>query len=167
MVHKEYSIKQYYLADTETTQQIGQRLANHWLQTLSNDRPRVWYLAGDLGAGKTTFSQAFIKTLMQDATLRVKSPTYTLIESYESDKADYRVLHADLYRLVEAEELEYLGFRDLEMQADVLLIEWPSKGKGFLPKADIILDLSISDTGRYLNIKTFDSCMQNWLARFD
>jgi tRNA threonylcarbamoyladenosine biosynthesis protein TsaE len=167
MVHKQYSIKQYYIADTETMQLIGQHLANNWLQMLSEDRPRVWYLTGELGAGKTTFSQAFIKTLMQDATLRVKSPTYTLVESYESDPAACRVLHADLYRLVEPEELEYLGFRDLEMQADVLLIEWPSKGQGFLPKADVILDLSMANTGRYLTIKTFECCLSDGLACFE
>lgn len=165
MVHDAYSSKQYYLADTETTQAIGCTLAKHWLAADASQRPRVWYLLGDLGAGKTTFSQAFIRTLMQDPNLRVKSPTYTLLENYQSAAAN--VLHADLYRLVEAEELEYLGFRDMDNQADVLLIEWPSKADRLLPKADVIIELSFTESGRYMLIKTPESAVQAWLAGLD
>ena len=154
------------MVDAENTLALAEALARHWQICNDDIKPRTWYLEGDLGAGKTTFSQAFIKTLMRDATLRVKSPTYTLIESYESDTADCRVLHADLYRLVEAEELEYLGYRDLEMHADIVLVEWPDKALGILQQADIVLALSILEHGRYLTISTSSPAVKIWLAGF-
>lgn len=164
MVHNAYLNKEYHLADTENTFAIGKALAEHWMATLPENAPRIWYLVGDLGAGKTTLSQAFIKTLMQAPNLRVKSPTYTLIEHYES--ADYQLVHADLYRLAEAEELDYLGFRDLEAQADIMLIEWPSNACGCLPAADMSVTLCSLDIGRKLTLSAGDSAMERWLQAF-
>ncbi|SFR59087.1 tRNA (adenosine(37)-N6)-threonylcarbamoyltransferase complex ATPase subunit type 1 TsaE [Thiomicrospira sp. ALE5] len=164
MFHNAYTTKQCYLADKDATDSFAQNLAEYWLQSPVHTRPKVWYLQGDLGAGKTSFSQAFIRGLLKDPTLRVKSPTYTLLESYATEVC--YVLHADLYRLVEAEELEYLGFRDFEQQADVILLEWPSKAGGLLPVPDIILDLSIHETGRYISLQSIKMPMQLWLSGF-
>jgi tRNA threonylcarbamoyladenosine biosynthesis protein TsaE len=163
MVHNNYFSKEYLLIDAENTQAIASALATYWQANNDSIKPRIWYLEGDLGAGKTTFSQAFIKTLMQDYQLRVKSPTYTLVEQYESSQGSCRVLHADLYRLCEPEELEYLGFRDLEAQADVVLLEWPSKAAGLLPQADLILALRIVDTSRYLKVVACSPEAADWL----
>lgn len=97
----------------------------------------VIYLDGTLGMGKTTLSRALIQSL--GWTDRVKSPTYTLFEQY--DLAETQVYHFDLYRLADPEELEFLGLRDLDDQHSIWLIEWPEKGEGFLPEADIRLRL--------------------------
>ena len=94
------------------------------------------FLRGDLGAGKTTFSRAFLRRL--GVTGPVRSPTYTLIEPY--DLPDRRVLHLDLYRLAAPDELDDLGLRD-EFDQALLLIEWPERGVGELPAADLLIQI--------------------------
>ncbi|MEO0384613.1 MAG: tRNA (adenosine(37)-N6)-threonylcarbamoyltransferase complex ATPase subunit type 1 TsaE [Pseudomonadota bacterium] len=90
-------------------------------------------LEGDLGAGKTTFARAFIRTLAKDPGLEVPSPTYTLVQRY--DEADPPVLHADLYRLSDPSEMTELGLDDADDPA-VRLIEWPTQaGEGAFPGA--------------------------------
>lgn len=98
----------------------------------------VIYLQGTLGMGKTTLSRALVQGLGWQG--RVKSPTYTLFEEYSL--ADTQVLHFDLYRLADAEELEFMGIRDLDAESSIWLVEWPDKGAGFLPPADILLTLT-------------------------
>lgn len=93
-------------------------------------------LEGDLGAGKTAFSQGFIQALLPNA--RVKSPTFSLIESYPLDQLTLH--HLDLYRLQDPEELEYLGLRDLFWHS-ICLIEWASRGEGWLPVADCAIQI--------------------------
>lgn len=94
------------------------------------------FLQGGLGAGKTTFSRAFLRQM--GVTGPVRSPTYTLIEPY--DLYARRVLHLDLYRLAVPEELDDLGLRD-EFDQALLLIEWPERGAGELPAADLLIQL--------------------------
>lgn len=96
------------------------------------------YLSGDLGAGKTTFSKYFLKAL--GITETVKSPTYTIIESYETP--ELVVDHIDLYRIYE-EDLYDLGF--LENDQGMWLIEWPEKGGESLPEPDLLLVLERKD----------------------
>lgn len=107
----------------------------------------VVYLLGDLGAGKTTFCQF----LLQQAGVkeRVKSPTYTLYETYAVDGRTY--VHMDLYRLADPEELYFLGIEELPDDA-VLLVEWPDKGRGVLPEANWVLEFSNQVTDRKLNV---------------
>ena len=76
----------------------------------------------------------------------VRSPTYTIIESYQL--AAHRVHHLDLYRLADAEELEYIGGRDLFSEPAVTLIEWPERGQGWLPTADIAIRIEIQGQDR-------------------
>jgi len=99
----------------------------------------VIYLEGDLGTGKTFFSQALIAAL--GFTGKVLSPTYSLVNSYPVSTPLTRLHHFDLYRLTSPEELEYIGIRDYCNQDDVCLIEWPSKGVGIIPPASITITL--------------------------
>ena len=108
--------------------------------------PLVLYLRGDLGAGKTTFARAYIHALGYEG--YVKSPSYGLLETYET--GGRKVLHLDLYRIEDPEELEYLALRDLFDDRTVLLIEWPERGAGHLPEADLTLEFGESEAGRYI-----------------
>jgi N-acetylmuramate 1-kinase len=87
-------------------------------------------LSGDLGAGKTTFARALIRTLAGDDGIEVPSPTFTLVQIYELPR--FTLVHADLYRVTSAAELAELGFDDLPDGA-VVLMEWPDRAAGCLP----------------------------------
>ncbi|MBE0494286.1 MAG: tRNA (adenosine(37)-N6)-threonylcarbamoyltransferase complex ATPase subunit type 1 TsaE [Thiomicrospira sp.] len=148
-MHNPYSSKKWPLPDESRTALFAQTLAK-LCETLEAATPGlVVYLQGDLGAGKTSFSRAFIQTFLPGQ--RVKSPTYTLVETYATPV--FTLYHFDLYRLCEAEELEYIGIRDLLVPPFMALIEWPSKGQGVLPKADLIMSLTRLGEGRELSLQ--------------
>ncbi len=107
--------------------------------------PLIIYLQGDLGSGKTTFARGFINKLGHSG--KVKSPTFTLVESYDLEQA--RLYHFDLYRLKDPLELEYIGIRDLTWESDVIcLIEWPERGGSELPEADLVIRLEYQGDSR-------------------
>ncbi|MEO7916503.1 MAG: tRNA (adenosine(37)-N6)-threonylcarbamoyltransferase complex ATPase subunit type 1 TsaE [Dokdonella sp.] len=101
-------------------------------------RGLVIHLHGELGAGKTTFARALLKALGVGE--RIKSPTYSLIESYQVD--DTSAHHLDLYRLADPEEVEWLGLPDLADPDALILIEWPERGGQRVPQADLTVALS-------------------------
>lgn len=106
--------------------------------------PCILFLKGDLGAGKTTLARGFLRE--KGYTGPVRSPTYTLVEPYPL--AHETVYHLDLYRLADAEELEYLGLRDMLQAQNILLIEWPEQGRGWLPTADLEVQIQHAADGR-------------------
>jgi len=106
------------------------------------------FLNGDLGAGKTTLVRGLLRSLGYEGT--VKSPTYTLVEPYVINSR--HIFHFDLYRLADPEELEYIGGRDYWNSEALCLVEWPEKAEGYLPEADIILNLEYLDEGRDIEI---------------
>ena len=134
---------QFYAKDEAAMLEFGQVLFN------AMQAQGVVFLQGDLGLGKTTLCRGVIWAAGHKGA--VKSPTYTLVEPYEF--ASSIIYHFDLYRLADPEELEYLGIRDYFSSGMLSLIEWPDKGKGCLPVADIEIELSIKELGRLLTYR--------------
>ena len=126
------------LNDCAATERLGARLAAALTPGC------ILYLQGDLGAGKTTLVRGLLRALGHAGT--VKSPTYTLVEPYQINA--WRLFHWDLYRLADPEELEFLGLRDQLDGEAALLIEWPERGLGELPAADLVISLGYAGTGR-------------------
>ena len=126
--------------DEAATLALGCALGERW------PRGGIITLAGDLGAGKTTFCRGLLRALGWQG--HVKSPTFTLVEPYESGDLALPVYHFDLYRLAHPEELEYAGAMDYFQDTSLCLIEWPEKGQDFLPQADFALNLSVAGRGR-------------------
>ena len=127
------------LLETEDdTQRLGELIARYL------DAPLICFLEGDLGVGKTRITRAIIQSLGYQG--NVKSPTYTLVEPYQLEHL--KVYHFDLYRLSDPEELDFLGIRDYFDDESVSFIEWPSKGKGWLAVADIVITLAFKQQGR-------------------
>jgi tRNA threonylcarbamoyladenosine biosynthesis protein TsaE len=130
--------------DEQAMQELGRQLAR------TAGRPGVVYLEGELGTGKTTLVRSLLRGLGYAG--KVKSPTYTLVEPYSL--GDLTVYHLDLYRLTDPEELEWLGIRDLDTAADLLVVEWPDHGAGLLPPADLVISIEYQGAGRLLYMQT-------------
>ena len=141
--------KTLVLPDEAATLRLGTALAA-WMR---GRRGGVVTLRGDLGAGKTTLARACLRAL--GATGAVKSPTYTLVEPY--DLGGLRILHMDLYRLSEPEELYGLGVFDEPPSSAWWLVEWPEKGGALLPPATLELELRTAGQGRQALLRAMDS----------
>ena len=108
-------------------------------------------LIGNLGAGKTTFVRGLIQELGFDEF--VKSPTFTIVESYESD--NLKIFHFDLYRIEDDKELQAIGVEDyLTEENAITWVEWPEKSKRYFNNPDYIIELNHCDNDekRLINI---------------
>lgn len=103
-------------------------------------------LEGELGAGKSTLARALLRAMGHDGA--VPSPTYTLIEPYEI--AGTSVYHVDLYRVVDEEELRFLGWTELD--DGLRLVEWPDRAPGLAATADLRISLSYDGDGRSIEV---------------
>jgi tRNA threonylcarbamoyladenosine biosynthesis protein TsaE len=123
------------------TQALAQKLADLPLTG------SVW-LAGDLGAGKTTLTRYWLQALGHKGA--VKSPTYTLVEPYsitQDDGSIKPVYHADLYRLQDPEELSFIGFDEyLDEPNALVIIEWARRADNYLPQPTVFIDMTQSDS---------------------
>jgi len=126
------------------TRDFAQKLA---ICAQSIDQAIVIYLEGDLGAGKTTFARGFIQHFGFD---RVKSPTYSLVESYTNDTIN--IHHFDCYRLSDPEELEYIGIREYSAPGHIQLIEWANLAEGIISPADLVISITGEDNSRNLTL---------------
>jgi tRNA threonylcarbamoyladenosine biosynthesis protein TsaE len=138
------NIENIDLPDAEATERAGSALARcpelRALQQL--------HLQGELGAGKTTLVRGLLRGLGHSGSVR--SPTYTLLEPYEFPGLS--VLHFDLYRLADPDELEYLGVREQSGEGSLWLVEWPDRGSGWLPAPDLVVTLVVEGDGRRLRL---------------
>jgi tRNA threonylcarbamoyladenosine biosynthesis protein TsaE len=131
------------LKDEAETEAFGAELLQ-WLP-----KKCLIFLRGQLGAGKTTLVRGFLRAAGYRG--KVKSPTFTLVEEYTLDGR--KVLHFDLYRLADPEELEWIGIRDYLAEQAICFIEWPEMGRGFLPEPDVVIELTAHGEGRQLCIE--------------
>ena len=144
-----------FLADADATETLAQALARS-----APPRAVVW-LQGDLGAGKSTLARAWLRALGVQCAIR--SPTYTLVERYPLP-AGGEAAHLDLYRLAEAGELDFLGLDDLMADATLWLVEWPERGAGALPPADLHVALVQDGPGRLARLSATTPAGRDWLA---
>ena len=120
----------------------------------------VIHLHGDLGAGKTTFARALLRALGVGE--RVKSPTYSLIESYAV--GDLAAHHLDLYRIADPGELEWLGLADLTTGKHLIVIEWPERAGNAAPRPDLVLHLAHAGARRALQLEARSARGRQWLS---
>ncbi len=117
----------------------------HTFKKNNTDRAVVVGLSGDLGAGKTTFSQAIARELGIEEV--VNSPTFAIQKTYITADSDFpRFIHIDAYRIEEEKEMEVLKFIELLVDSgNLLFIEWPSKIANLLPASTIFLEFETID----------------------
>ena len=127
------------LPDEAATERLGAALA-------ARLKPRdVVALEGGLGAGKTTLARAILRAAAQEPTLIVPSPTFTLVEVYETGRGNF--WHFDLYRLEEPEQVFELGWEEARIDG-VALVEWPERLGVLLPRERLTINLSVAGDGR-------------------
>ena len=138
------------LANETETLELGKQLANKLPEK------GIVFLHGTLGAGKTTLVRGILRALGHQGS--TKSPTYTIVEPYlvpSKGMNPRKIYHFDLYRLSEAEELEYMGIRDYLDENALCFIEWPENGSGFLPEPDFEILLNYSGEMRQVEVRGF------------
>ncbi len=145
----------FKLTDEAATWRLAREVAD------ALDGGLVLYLEGDLGAGKTTFARALLRALGVDE--RIKSPTYSLVESYPLPRG--RAWHLDLYRIAGAGELEWLGLDALDEPDALVLVEWPGNGAGALPQPDVVLRLAHAGSGREAALEAHSRRGEGVIAR--
>lgn len=146
---------QLFLADPAATAALGAGLA------ATMPHKAVVFLAGDLGAGKSSLARSMLRSLGVAGAIR--SPTYTLVERY--CLGDGEAAHMDLYRIAHAEELEFLGLQEISSEARLLLVEWPERAGGALPVADLELHLAVAGDGRTIELRENTVAGLAWLNK--
>jgi tRNA threonylcarbamoyladenosine biosynthesis protein TsaE len=146
------------LPDEAATRRVGEALART-LPDVSRESLLVG-LSGELGSGKTTLARGLLRALGVQGTVR--SPTFTLVEPYETSRGI--VHHLDLYRLEPGPgTLEGIGYRDLRAQPGLVLVEWPERAAGALGTADLQLQMALEGPGRRISLAAAGESGRSWL----
>jgi tRNA threonylcarbamoyladenosine biosynthesis protein TsaE len=139
-----------HLADEQATIALGEKLA-------TRARPGdVLLLEGSLGAGKSTLARAFIRAAVGDPKLTVPSPTFTLVQAYETPAGE-EIWHFDLWRLSGPEGLTELGWDETEQK--IVLVEWPDRLGPLTPPQALRVTLSHDGAARVIDL----TGEQRWL----
>jgi|ERR1700690_12008 len=151
-------VRRWHLPDPEATERLGALLASAcpW----DTPGPRLAYLSGQLGTGKTTLVAALLHALGVEGPVR--SPSYALLELYPLVQG--LAVHADCYRLGGAQDIEALGLRDYFSDRHLVLIEWPEQAGGALPQPDLALELTVEAGGRNCQGVAHTRAGARWLA---
>jgi tRNA threonylcarbamoyladenosine biosynthesis protein TsaE len=157
----------FALPDSAATEALGAALARAFLAASAAGGAAgaaagaVVHLRGDLGSGKTTCARALLHALGVTGTVR--SPTYTLVDTYSTP--DFNCVHVDLYRIRSSGEVEELGLRDLTGPGYLMLIEWPEKGGAAVPPADLDLQLTYVGEARAASARAASPIGRSWLSK--
>ena len=152
-----------FLPTPEDTDRLGLLLA----QSLLANRQAITQLGlnirleGDLGAGKTSLTRATLRALGVSG--RIKSPTFTLLETYPID-SEIEVFHFDFYRFETPEDLLDAGFRDNFGPGHITFCEWSEKAGECLPPADLTIELEPHDDGRSVQLSASSDLGVNVLS---
>ncbi len=151
----------WYLHTAADTARLGAALARTcpWEQA----GPRLVFLSGGLGAGKTTIAAAMLENLGIEEPAR--SPSYTLIETYAVRAGT--AIHIDCYRLSAPREIEQLGLRDYFTAGTLWLVEWPEHAAGALPAPDLTLRLALAGEGRSAVLEAGTAIGERWRERVE
>lgn len=160
-VHADAGVASGRLITEAETVALAQTVAQAVAQSLAaGDGPFWLALDGQLGAGKSFFARALLRAYGVEGIIR--SPTYTLIEPYQCQLGC--VLHLDLYRLADPEEVIYLGLQEQAQEAALVMVEWPEKAAGFLETFDATLRLKVLPDTREWQLTAHSLAGQRLLA---
>ena len=109
------------------------------------------FLTGQLGSGKTVFCRGYLRGAGYKG--RVKSPTFTIVESYAM--LGFDVHHFDFYRIEDSTELDFIGLDQYFDDVSDVLVEWPSKGEGVLPSADLLIEVAVGAEPHLRELKMY------------
>lgn len=132
------------IASAQAMEALGAEVA------ASLQAPAVVYLRGELGTGKTTLVRGALRALGHQGP--VKSPTFTLVESYNFPQLE--VHHFDLYRISDPEELQCIGMREYFQKTAICFIEWPEKGNTGIPAATLEIQIQHHGDDRHVEISS-------------
>lgn len=158
-----------YLPDEAATEHLARALSDIFSHYFSNGYEKIpgteksakVYLRGDLGAGKTTFVRHFLRAM--GVTGRIKSPTYTLLETYKV--SSLYLYHFDFYRFTDTEEWHEAGFRENLGEDAIVFIEWADKAGPGLPTPDLELYLIYESAGRTAQFNAFSEKGKTWITK--
>lgn len=154
------TLSEIHLFDERALQKVA-----HLFSSIAGEENKVdrknfrIYIQGNLGVGKTTFVRAFLKK--SGVSDRVKSPTYTLLEVYQSSNLVF--YHFDFYRLSHPYEWLDTEFRDLFCAEGIVIVEWPERLQNNLPVADLRIHLTYSGQGRGMTLSACTVQGTKWL----
>jgi tRNA threonylcarbamoyladenosine biosynthesis protein TsaE len=151
---------EFVLPDALATEALGAALARAYAGG-AEAGSAVIYLHGELGAGKTTCVRSLLRRL--GVTGLIRSPTYTLVETYRPDGVT--CVHVDLYRLGGPDAVEELGLRDYLGSDCLLLVEWPAKGGNALPPPDLEVTLTYENDSRRARLAARTPLGLRWTSK--